>query len=98
LKGITNYQNEVIEQKNPSIIIVKEHKDSKELRINLTKKKFLFTKLKPPKRLPKQIFPEGLSLERQWYLYDKIRCHVPLEKDKNETCPKPKSPKLNIKI
>jgi len=68
LKGITNYQNEVIEQKNPSIIIVKEHKDSKELRINLTKKKFPFTKLKPPKRLPKQIFPKGLSLERQWYL------------------------------
>ncbi len=97
LKGITSYHHFVIDQKNPSIIIVKEHKDSKELKVNLTKKKFPFTKLNLPKRLPKQIFPEGLTLERQWYLYDKIRCHIPLEKDKNETCPKPKSPKLNIK-
>jgi len=94
LKGITNYQNEVIEQKNPSIILVKEHKDGKELKINLTKKNFPFNQSHPPKRLPKQIFPEGLSLERQWYLYDKIRCQIPLEKDQNETCPKPN---LNIK-
>ncbi|KHD04931.1 hypothetical protein PN36_33745 [Candidatus Thiomargarita nelsonii] len=93
LKGITNYNHFVIEPKNPSIIIVKEHKDSKELKINLTKKKFPFSKLHPPKRLPKQIFPKGLSLERQWYLYDKIRCHIPVEKYKNETCPKPKRAK-----
>lgn len=93
LKGITNYHHFVIEQKNPSIITVKEHKDGKELKIDLTKKKFPFSKLHLPKRLPKQIFPKGLSLERQWYLYDKIRCHIPLEKDKNETCPKPKSSK-----
>lgn len=97
LKGITNYQNFVLEQKNPSVIVVKEHKDSFDIKINLTKKKFPFGKFHLPKRLPKQIFPEGLSLERQWYLYDKIRCHILLEKDKNETCPKPKSSKLNIK-
>ena len=97
LKGISKYHHFIIERKNPSILIVKERKDSEEIKINLAKKKFPFSQSNLPKRLPKQIVPKGLSLKRQWYLYDQIRSHIPLEKDKNQTCPKPLIPKSNIK-
>ena len=75
-------------------LVVKEQKDSEEVKIELEKKKFPFNK--PPKELPKQLFPAGLSLKRQWYLYDQIRCHIPSENDKNQTCPLPKKPKSDI--
>jgi hypothetical protein len=41
--------------------------------------------------------PSGLTAERQWYLYEQIRQHIPNEVDKNDTAPKPKCirPKQN---
>lgn len=95
-KGISNYHHFRVERKNPSIIVVQERKDSEEIKVELTKKKFPFSKDQPPKKLPKQLFPKGLSLKRQWYLYDQIRCHIPFESDKNQTCPLPKTPKSEI--
>lgn len=97
LKGISNYHHFRVERKNPSILVVKERQDSEEIKIEMTKKKFPFSKVQPPKRLPKQLLPAGLSLKRQWYLYDHIRCHIPYENDKNQTCPRPKKPKSEIK-
>ena len=43
--------------------------------------------------LPEEVKPKGLELERQWYLYEKIRplCHTNLARDL--TCPKPTLPK-----
>jgi len=95
-KGISNYHYFRVERKNPSILVVKERKDSEEIKVELTKKKFPFSKTKPPKKLPKQLVPAGLSLKRQWYLYDQIRCHISYESDKNQTCPRPKTPKSKI--
>jgi hypothetical protein len=95
LKGISNYHHFRIERKDPLILTVKEQKDSKEVKIELEKKKFSFNK--QPQELPKQLLPAGLSLKRQWYLYDQIRCHIPDENDKNQTCPQPKQPKSDIK-
>ncbi len=94
LKGISNYHHFRIERNNQLILIVKEQKDSEEIKVKLEKKKFPFDK--PPEELPNQLFPAGLSLKRQWYLYDQIRCHIPDENDKNKTCPMPKKPKSEI--
>ena len=77
-------------------ILVKERKDSEKIKVELIKKKFPFSKDRPPIKLPKQLLPTGLSLKRQWYLYDRIRCHIPYESDKNQTCPLPKTPKSKI--
>lgn len=97
IKGISNYHHFVIERKNPSIILTKERQDSEEVKIDIAKKKFPFSKSHPPKRLPNHLLPSGLSLKRQWYLYDQIRCHIPHERDKDQTCPIPKKPKSEIK-
>jgi hypothetical protein len=94
-KGISNYHHFKIEKNHPSCLIVKERKDSEEIMVELEKKKFPFSN--PPKKLPEQLFAAGLSLKRQWYLYDQIRCHIPNETDKDRTCPHPEKPKSEIK-
>ena len=95
LKGISNYHHFRIEENNPILINVKEQTNSEEIKIELAKKKFPFSK--SLKNLPKQLFSAGLSLKRQWYLYDEIRCHIPDETDKDKTCPCPTRPKSEIK-
>uniref|UniRef100_A0A1X7VHP6 Uncharacterized protein n=1 Tax=Amphimedon queenslandica TaxID=400682 RepID=A0A1X7VHP6_AMPQE len=40
----------------------------------------------PPDTLPEAVLPKGLSAERQWYLYDKIRNLSP-DDSKDKTCP-----------
>lgn len=66
-------------------------KDEQEKEINLIKKVVDFEKQRmyPPERL----MPQGLSVDRQWYLYEQIRQHIPNENDKDITCPKPTEPK-----
>ena len=98
LKGISNYHHFRVEKENPSILVVKERKDSKEIKVELTKKNFPFSKDQPPKKYPEQLLPTGLSLKRQWYLYDQIRCHIPNENDKDQTCPLPRISKSKIEI
>ncbi len=97
-KGISSYQHFRVERENPSILIVKKRKDSEEIKIELTKKKFPFSKDEPLEKLPEQLIPRGLSLKRQWYLYDQIRCHIPCESDKDQTCPLPKTLKSEIEV
>ncbi|MCP4112844.1 MAG: hypothetical protein GY749_46190 [Desulfobacteraceae bacterium] len=93
LNGISNYHHFRIEKNDPSVIAVKELKDSKEMKVELARKTFPFSKSQFPKGLPGQLFPKGLSLKRQWYLYDQIRSHIPCESDKNKTCPMPRDPR-----
>ncbi len=93
LNGISNYHHFRIEKNTPSAVAVKELKDSREMKVELAKKTFPFSKSKHPKRLPGRLFPKGLSLKRQWYLYDQIRSHIPSESDKNKTCPMPREPR-----
>ncbi len=89
-QGISTYQHVRMERTHPSLLFVKERKDSEEIEIKLAKKRFPLSKNQPPGKLPEQILPAGLSAKRQWYLYKQIRCHIPNECDKNETCPLPK--------
>lgn len=95
LKGISNYHHFRIERNHSLMLMVKERKDSEEINVELAKEKFPFSK--PPQKLPEQLFPAGLSLQRQWYLYDQIRSHIPDQIDKDQTCPKPIIPKSEIK-
>ena len=48
-----------------------------------------------PHLLPPIIHPPGLSLERKWYLYDKIRPFCE-EQYQDITCPFPPSPRLQL--
>jgi len=88
-QGLSAYQHFRMETQHPSILFVKERKDSEEIAIKLAKEGFPLNNTHPPDTLPGQILPAGLSATRQWYLYTQIRCHIPNECDKNETCPLP---------
>jgi UDP-glucose 6-dehydrogenase len=92
IPNITSYQHFKIDSKKRGIVLAKKEMDSEEEPINLLKSKHPFDE-EDTKKLPIQLFPEGLSVERQWYLYDHIREHIPSEIDKNSTCPKPVHPK-----
>ena len=46
-----------------------------------------------PLTLPSKVVPKGLSSERQWYLFEKIRPFCPLD-DQDLTCPEPTIPKI----
>lgn len=74
------------------IVFIKKTTNGEESEVCLQKREIPFGKNKTF-RLPSKIAPKGLSLERQWYLYEQIRTHIPDEVDKNMTCPKPKKPK-----
>jgi len=88
LSGITNYQHFHIEADAPGIIKVKCSIDDKEKTYFLLKEKTFQFDERPKK--PQCFTSKGLSAERQWYLYDKIRLHIPSEMDKDMTAPKPK--------
>jgi len=87
LPNITKYQHFSLDNKNTGVVVVKKSVDGEKLSVNLLKNpEFRFTHNK----LPDKINPKGLSVSRAWYLYDKIREHIPLEQDKDATCPLPK--------
>lgn len=90
---ITSYHHFKIDASGK--LFLRKTVDSEETNIALLKNEFsseqqgLFT------ALPNRLIPQGLSAERQWYLYDQIRMHIPNTHDKDATCPKPsmKKPK-----
>ena len=91
IKGIANYHHFVIKNENNDSIILKERVDSAGKSFKLLKKPvdFKSSRMYPPSCLT----PAGLSLERQWYLYEQIRMHIPSTIDQDVTCPKPTHPK-----
>ncbi len=80
----------------PGVVMTRETVNGAEERHELLKGKFPFSNKKLP-RLPEKLTPSGLSAERSWYLYEKIREHIPLLTDQDKTCPLPnfKKPKAN---
>ncbi len=89
LPNISGYQHFSMSTDKPGEITVKKYADSEEETYQLLKRN-----VKPGDlthgRPPNKLFPEGLSPERQWYLYDNIRMHIPDEGDKDITAPLPK--------
>ena len=92
LPDITSYRHFKIRKNNPGIVFLKPLIDGDETEAQLLKREVPFGKGRAF-RLPSKIVPSGLSLDRQWYLYEQIRIHIPYESDKDRTCPKPKKPK-----
>jgi hypothetical protein len=88
LTGITNYQHFRIDADAPGKINVKCSVDAEEEIFFLLKEKTFQFDERSGK--PSCFTSKGLSAERQWYLYDKIRLHIPTETDKDATAPKPK--------
>lgn len=88
LPGITDYQHFRIDADEYGKINVKRSVDAEEETFFLLKEKTFQFDEKAEK--PPCFTSKGLSAERQWYLYDKIRLHIPNEMDKDATAPKPK--------
>lgn len=94
---ITSYHHFKMNNTEPGKLIVKEALDSEEKTLDLIKKESQINQHNPFSGLPERIMPLGLSIEREWYLYDQIRMHIPNELDKDQTCPKPKTNKPSSK-
>ena len=75
---------------HPGVVYTKERTDdTSEARHDLLKEGATFD---DHSELPDVIVPAGLSAQRQWYLYDKIREFCPVS-DRDLTCPLPSVPK-----
>lgn len=91
LPEITKYHHFSFHKEKPGEVIVKESIDGEEHTFNLLKnKKYRFDGVVEK---PSILIPNGLSVERQWYLYDNIRKHIPNVEDQDETCPLPRENK-----
>ncbi len=85
VKGIKKLHHLRFESASPGCIFVKERAGSTEVKRNILKNK----SWKPTAdQLPPVLPPSGLSLQRQWYLYEKIREFCP-DHLKDTTCPRP---------
>jgi len=88
LKGITKMHHFRFSATHPGAVSVHNFSDDSERKINLLKDPHW----RPTStELPELIPPPGLSLERQWYLYQKIREFCP-EEAKDIVCPLPPTP------
>ena len=88
LKGITQMYHFHFSNEHPGKVIVQGSITDSKRTINLLKDPSW-----RPSDLPQQLSPPGLSLERQYYLYDKIREFCP-EYCQDAVCPKPQQPRL----
>ena len=70
---------------SPGTVIVREYNDSCETTFQLT------SDVSIAAEFPDTIIPPGLSLQRRWYLHDKIRDYCTPE-TKDLVCPRPDSP------
>jgi hypothetical protein len=91
LPDLTSYRHFAITRDKPGIVSVKRDISSKAIDVTLLKKGTLLGKTHELD-LPAKIEPNGLSLEREWYLYDHIRMHIPSRSDQDKTCPLPSVP------
>lgn len=93
LPDITSYRHFKMVKNKLGIVFIKKTINGEESEVRLQKVEVPFANKGKPFQLPAKITPKGLSLERQWYLYEQIRIHIPDEINKDMTCPKPKKPK-----
>ena len=90
LKGISKMQHFRFTAEHPGFVFIRNTSDDREQKIKLLHN----LSWKPCKStLPEQLVPQGLSLERQWYLYQKIR-EFCCDTDKDLVCPHPAIPPL----
>ena len=89
LKGISQMHHFRFTAAHPGVVFVKHSCDDPvERKIKLLK---TMTWEPTSENLPPRIIPPGLTLERQWYLYQKIREFCP-DDMKDIVCPQPSVP------
>ena len=88
LKGIKSIQHFRFVATSPGVVHGKCKSSATERQIKLTKNN---TWSPSAHHLPDFITPAGLSLQRQWYLFEKIR-EFCSDATKDEVCPKPSQP------
>ncbi len=89
IPNILRYHVFHLDASNLKVVYLREYSTEPEETVTILKNDPVFDKT----LLPSEITPQGLSLERQWYLYEKIRvlCHSNLSRD--ITCPMPSQSK-----
>ena len=88
IKGISKMHHFRFNRNHPGYVFVKNTSDERESPLNLLKN----VPWTPSRdELPPIIHPPGLPLERQWYLYNKIRDFCP-DEAKDLACPLPTQP------
>ena len=91
VKGIKKLHHLRFDSSSPGCVFVKERAGSNEAKHSLVKDKNWRPRAD---ELPPTITPSGLPLQRQWYLYHKIREFCP-DDLKDITCPRPASDPLH---
>ena len=86
LKGIKKMQHFHFYHHFPGQVKVRSESDGTERTIDLRKEP---SWLPAATELPARIVPPGLSLERQWYLFEKVREYCP-DHCKDLVCPTPR--------
>uniref|UniRef100_A0A1X7T5Z3 CCHC-type domain-containing protein n=1 Tax=Amphimedon queenslandica TaxID=400682 RepID=A0A1X7T5Z3_AMPQE len=89
IKGIKGFQHFVVNATSPGVVAARQAVDGPVTQFNLLKEDAEITEDELPNILP----PKGMSTERKWYLYEKIRPFCRYE-CKDVTCPLPDAPRL----
>uniref|UniRef100_A0A1X7U400 Uncharacterized protein n=1 Tax=Amphimedon queenslandica TaxID=400682 RepID=A0A1X7U400_AMPQE len=89
IKGIKGFQHFVVNATSPGVVAARQAVDGPVTQFNLLKEDTQIMEDELPNILPQK----GMSTERKWYLYKKIRpfCRY---KCKDVTCPLPDAPRL----
>lgn len=85
--NIKRYHHFRFSSSAPGIVFAKEHADTAEIELPLLRGDWC----PRPNELPPQIPPKGLSDERRWYLYERIRPFCS-EEQRNTVAPQPCTP------
>lgn len=83
--GIKTYHQFIMLDSSPGTVTCKQYSDSTGTSVMLVKEHWTPSAME----FPSQVVPPGLSPERQWYLYDKIRPFCD-EQYRDITCPVPR--------
>ena len=87
LVGFKSFHHLRFSSQHQGSVFAKLRSDTPEVEHNLLKRPWTPTAT----NLPELVTPSGLSLNRQWYLYNKIREFCP-DECKGITCPRPAEP------
>uniref|UniRef100_A0A1X7VKS5 Uncharacterized protein n=1 Tax=Amphimedon queenslandica TaxID=400682 RepID=A0A1X7VKS5_AMPQE len=89
IKGNKGFQHFVVNATSPGVVAARQALDGPVTQFNLLKEDAQIMEDELPNILP----PKGVSTERKWYLYEKIRPFCRYE-CKDVTCPLPDAPRL----
>ena len=87
--GIKGYHQFVMSNSSPGTVTCKQYSDSTGTSMKLIKNDWMPSATE----FPSVVVPSGLSAERQWYLYDKIRPFCDTQSYRDITCPLPTVPR-----